>query len=102
VSKVPLEIRVDAAVLAKRAYSIWVVGDFSERDEARWMLQAQYVTWDAWVEVDDGEIQNIPYYRCDGRLICWDCWRPYNSLVHLNCQHAPELTVLCNGWRVKL
>lgn len=44
--------------------------------------------------------KEIAFYRCDGRLICWDCWRPYSQ--HDCDSHAYWLTVLCNGWRVKL
>lgn len=55
--------------------------------------------WDGEYEPpDDGA--PIPFYRCDGRLICWDCWRPYSTHP---CDPREEcLTVLCNGWRVKL
>lgn len=42
----------------------------------------------------------ITFYRCDGALICWDCWRPYYN--HKHDPDADWLTVLCNGWRVKL
>lgn len=101
-TKVPIEVRADLAVLAKRAYSIWTVGDYNEREEAMWMIRAQYVSWNAWAEIEGADIRFVPYYRADGRLICWDCWRPYHSPTHHDCPYCPELTVLCNGWRVKL
>lgn len=53
---------------------------------------------DGYYEAPNGD--EIPYYRCDGGLICWDCWKPYN--LH-PCDPREEcLTVLCNGQRVKL
>lgn len=54
--------------------------------------------WDGYYEAETG--RTIPFYRCDGRLICWDCWRSYRD--HDEDEDMPELTVLCNQWRVKL
>lgn len=54
--------------------------------------------WDG--EYDSPGGDPIPYYRCDGALICWDCWRPYTE--HPNEPREECLTVLCNGWHVKL
>lgn len=54
--------------------------------------------WDGEYEAPNGE--HIPYYRCDGNLICFDCWTPYNT--HPSDEREECLTVLCNGWRVKL
>jgi hypothetical protein len=54
--------------------------------------------WDGWYEAPGG--QHIPYYRCGGGLVCWDCWRPYGD--HPSDMRERCLTVLCNGWRVKL
>ncbi|MDQ1584508.1 MAG: hypothetical protein QOF36_2562 [Microbacteriaceae bacterium] len=54
--------------------------------------------YDGEYEAPNGDL--IPFYRCDGRLICFDCWQPYS---HHPCDEREEcLTVLCNGWRVKL
>jgi hypothetical protein len=55
--------------------------------------------WDGEYDPPDGGLP-IPFYRCDGRLICWDCWRPYSD--HPCDKREFCLTVLCNGWRVKL
>lgn len=53
---------------------------------------------DVCYELPNGDL--IPFYRCDGLLVCWDCWRPYSD--HPSDEREPCLTVLCNGWRVKL
>jgi hypothetical protein len=55
--------------------------------------------WDGAYEPGDGG-PDIPFYRCDGRLVCWDCWREYSD--HPRDPREECLTVLCNGWRVKL
>lgn len=63
--------------------------------------------WQGYYEVGADYAQNkapdrlVPYYRCDGGLICFDCWRPYREHVEED-PDVPELTVLCNRWRVKL
>lgn len=54
--------------------------------------------WDGEYESPGGD--PIPFYRCDGALICWDCWKPYRD--HPEEPREPCLTVLCNGWHVKL
>jgi hypothetical protein len=53
---------------------------------------------DGYYDAPNGD--EIPFYRCDGKLICFDCWKPYN--VHPSDEREECLTVLCNGWRVKL
>lgn len=48
-----------------------------------------------------GVIVLIPFYRCASRgLICFDCWKDYSE--HPSDPNEECLTVLCNGWHVKL
>lgn len=53
---------------------------------------------DGYYDAPNGD--EIPFYRCDGKLICFDCWKPYSA--HPSDEREECLTVLCNGWRVKL
>lgn len=53
---------------------------------------------DAVLLTEDG--REVPFYRCSGKLVCWDCWKVYS--LHPSDKDAPELAVLCNGQRVKL
>jgi hypothetical protein len=53
---------------------------------------------DGYYDAPNGD--EIPFYRCDGKLICFDCWKPYSD--HPRDEREECLTVLCNGWRVKL